>query len=607
MPSSSGPSGSTAKADGSTSGCSPTLEADVRDERVVEQGHAAAPRSATARLRPRLVRVRSVGSRAVVLMATMLVDRWPAHTGHFAPTLDRPLCHAPRDPRPVRPAAARPPARRPGPTPGAGRHPAPGDRLPSTRRLAADLGRRPVGHRAGVGPAPRRGLDRGPPRRRHVGGRRRRARSPAAPAASHGPGGGRPAGPPRRRHPWIDARHRAAWRRAWREVSSAPRRGGTTTRAASPSCASCSPSAWAAPGAWSSTPTTWWSPPAPPPGCATCWPCSRREPVAVEDPGYRAAVLTVGESGRAVRRPPGLAPVTDLAGACAAYVTPAHQHPLGRVMPAADRLTLLATARRDGAVVVEDDYDSEFRYDVAPVPALASLEPDLVAYLGTASKSVAPSLRLGWLVAPPRLRPDLDRHRGITHDAPGLAGPARLLGAAARRLRRRGRPLGAPDLRRACAARGRRAVAVRRARRTGRRDVLDLAAPPRPRGPGAAGGARHAGFRVNLLADYCRSVRPHRAGRRLRRPHRRAARRGTGRAGPLARRTCRRPRRGSGAVSPGSRRGTPPRPRPARARSCGRGSRAEPHSSAKMPPRTNIIGTRKPMAMAATWSTQPRA
>jgi len=67
-------------------------------------------------------------------------------------------------------------------------------------------------------------------------------------------------------------------------------------------------------------------------------------------------------------------------------------------------------------VVVEDDYDSEFRYDVAPIPALASLDRDLVAYLGTASKAVAPSLRLGWMVVPPGVREAVDRHRSLTHD-----------------------------------------------------------------------------------------------------------------------------------------------------------------------------------------------
>ncbi|HEY1134635.1 MAG TPA: PLP-dependent aminotransferase family protein, partial [Nocardioides sp.] len=92
------------------------------------------------------------------------------------------------------------------------------------------------------------------------------------------------------------------------------------------------------------------------------------------------------------------------------------QHPLGPAMGGAERLALLAAARAAGAVVAEDDYDSEFRYDVAPIPALASLDRDRVAYLGTASKTVAPSLRLGWLVVPPALTEPLDAFRHVTHD-----------------------------------------------------------------------------------------------------------------------------------------------------------------------------------------------
>ena len=306
------------------------------------------------------------------------------------------------------------------------------------------------------------------------------------------------------------------------------------------------------------------------------------------------------ESGRAVVDLPALAPVTDLAGACAAYVTPAHQHPLGRVMPAEDRLTLLATARRDGAVVLEDDYDSEFRYDVAPVPALASLEPDLVAYLGTASKSVAPSLRLGWLVAPPHLRPDLDRHRRITHDAP--AWPVQRAFWAL--LRDGYVDAVVRSARRTYAERAPRVVAALS-------PYAELAGPvagmystwllPHDRAVRARQAAEAAGFRVNLLADYARSVRPHRAGRRLRRSDRRAARRGAGRAGPLAGRvTIAAAERQSGfsaryAAQASARSRSILRPRKS----------AMPHSRAKMPPRTNIIGTRKPIAIAPTCSTQP--
>ena len=87
-------------------------------------------------------------------------------------------------------------------------------------------------------------------------------------------------------------------------------------------------------------------------------------------------------------------------------------------MPGGDRLTLLASARAAGALVIEDDYDSEFRYDVAPVPALATLDRDYVAYLGTSSKTVLPSLRLGWLVAAGEAaRTGEQDHGSDTHDA----------------------------------------------------------------------------------------------------------------------------------------------------------------------------------------------
>ena len=91
--------------------------------------------------------------------------------------------------------------------------------------------------------------------------------------------------------------------------------------------------------------------------------------------------------------------IGDAAGADAALLTPAHQFPLG--------VTLHPRRRREAArwagVVIEDDYDGEFRYDRQPVGALQALAPDHVVYAGTASKSLAPTLRLGWLVVPPRL------------------------------------------------------------------------------------------------------------------------------------------------------------------------------------------------------------
>ena len=85
------------------------------------------------------------------------------------------------------------------------------------------------------------------------------------------------------------------------------------------------------------------------------------------------------------------------------YTTPAHQYPLGGRLPVSRRQALIAWARATGALVVDDDYDSEFRYDVGPLPALHSMDPGVIVYLGTASKVLATAFGAGWLVAPPEL------------------------------------------------------------------------------------------------------------------------------------------------------------------------------------------------------------
>ncbi|WP_408918041.1 PLP-dependent aminotransferase family protein [Bradyrhizobium arachidis] len=88
-----------------------------------------------------------------------------------------------------------------------------------------------------------------------------------------------------------------------------------------------------------------------------------------------------------------------------AYVTPSHQFPMGGVLPIARRHQLLAWARRFDAYVIEDDYDSEYRYDTKPVPPLHALEgSDNVIYLGTISKTLSPTLRIGYLVVPSGLQ-----------------------------------------------------------------------------------------------------------------------------------------------------------------------------------------------------------
>ena len=132
--------------------------------------------------------------------------------------------------------------------------------------------------------------------------------------------------------------------------------------------------------------------------------------VAFEDPGYGSAqadetVRSVLATGIRVTYLPvdeqGLV-VGELAacGAQAVVVTPAHQSPTGVVLSPARRHALTDWARRSGGYVIEDDYDSEFRYDKEPVGVLQGLAPDQVFLLGTTSKALAPAVRLGWVHAP---------------------------------------------------------------------------------------------------------------------------------------------------------------------------------------------------------------
>lgn len=102
----------------------------------------------------------------------------------------------------------------------------------------------------------------------------------------------------------------------------------------------------------------------------------------------------------------------------AVLLTPAHQFPVGVPLAAHRRRGLVAWAQRRSAVVLEDDYDGEFRYDRRIIGALQALAPQRVVYLGTASKAVAPALGLAWAVAPPWLRPDLVEQRRLTSSQP---------------------------------------------------------------------------------------------------------------------------------------------------------------------------------------------
>ncbi|MGC5038357.1 PLP-dependent aminotransferase family protein [Streptomyces sp. DT190] len=102
----------------------------------------------------------------------------------------------------------------------------------------------------------------------------------------------------------------------------------------------------------------------------------------------------------------------DLTGTDAVLLTPAHQFPMGVPLHRDRRAAVVDWARRTGGLVLEDDYDGEFRYDRQPVGALQGLDPDRVVYLGTASKSLAPGLRLAWMVLPPDLAEEAAAAKG---------------------------------------------------------------------------------------------------------------------------------------------------------------------------------------------------
>jgi len=97
------------------------------------------------------------------------------------------------------------------------------------------------------------------------------------------------------------------------------------------------------------------------------------------------------------------------------YVTPSHQYPLGARMPVGRRVALIEWAQANDGLIVEDDYDSEFRFDAPPLPALAGIdETGSVAYIGTFSKVLSPALRVGYLVAPQPLRERVERFKRLT-------------------------------------------------------------------------------------------------------------------------------------------------------------------------------------------------
>jgi GntR family transcriptional regulator/MocR family aminotransferase len=135
--------------------------------------------------------------------------------------------------------------------------------------------------------------------------------------------------------------------------------------------------------------------------------------VAFEDPGYGQAgtsssIRAAGAAGLVAVHVPVDADGLDVAalaasGARAVVVMPAHQSPTGVVLTARRRHALVEWAARNDAYIIEDDYDSEFRYDREPVGVLQGLAPDRVLTIGTVSKALVPAIRLGWILVPPAL------------------------------------------------------------------------------------------------------------------------------------------------------------------------------------------------------------
>jgi GntR family transcriptional regulator/MocR family aminotransferase len=110
----------------------------------------------------------------------------------------------------------------------------------------------------------------------------------------------------------------------------------------------------------------------------------------------------------------------DMAEAGGVLLTASHQFPLGVTLSSERRTAVVDWARRNGAVIIEDDYDGEFRYGREPVGALQGMDPEHVIYMGTVSKSLAPGLRLGWLVLPERLVEAVARQKGETEETSGF-------------------------------------------------------------------------------------------------------------------------------------------------------------------------------------------
>lgn len=151
---------------------------------------------------------------------------------------------------------------------------------------------------------------------------------------------------------------------------------------------------------------------------------SAGDAVGLEEPGYPTArhvlqarggsivPIPLDDDGMQVERLP-----HGAAAPLLVYTTPSHQYPLAMRLSVARRFALLTWAQTNDSLIVEDDYDSEFRFDASPLPALASLDSTgHVAYIGTFSKVLTPALRVGYLVAPPLLRQRIEHLQYLTDE-----------------------------------------------------------------------------------------------------------------------------------------------------------------------------------------------
>jgi GntR family transcriptional regulator/MocR family aminotransferase len=130
--------------------------------------------------------------------------------------------------------------------------------------------------------------------------------------------------------------------------------------------------------------------------------------------GLQSPPLAVDSRGADVTALDGMAAVGGV------LLTPSHQFPLGVSLHSDRRAAVIDWARRTSGWIIEDDYDGEFRYDRSPVGALHGVDPERVVYMGTVSKSLAPGLRLGWLVLPEQLVQAVTQQKGETEETSGF-------------------------------------------------------------------------------------------------------------------------------------------------------------------------------------------